>query len=97
MCTSRRNFVAGLTATLGVTAPAGRLFGMPDPPRGIRYGYAAITWGKAERQAVDDIAAVGYAGIQFRGEALTEFQPSQLRDLLKEKNLTFVALSSGDV
>ncbi len=56
-----------------------------------------MTWGKAERQAIDDISAIGYKGIQFRIEATTEFQPSELRDLLQQHNLTFVALSSGDL
>ena len=95
---SRRNFVAGISAGFAATAlPIGHAFGAPNPPQGIRYGYAAITWGKAERQAIDDISAVGYEGIQFRAEALTEFQPVQLRDILQQKKLTFVALSSGDV
>lgn len=89
--TSRRSFVAGLGAA--VTAAAA----FPEAPKGIRYGYAAITWGKEERQAVDDISAAGYEGIQFRNEATAEFQPSQLRDLLAQHKLTFVALSSGDV
>ena len=56
-----------------------------------------MTWGKAERQAIDDIAAVGFQGIQFRIEALTDFQPPALREILKQHRLTFVALSSGDV
>ena len=34
----------------------------------IRIGYAAITWGGNDRQAIDDIAAVGYKGIQLRVE-----------------------------
>src|SRR6185369_10461108 len=32
----------------------------------IRVGYAAITWGGNDGQATDDIAAVGYKGIQLR-------------------------------
>jgi inosose dehydratase len=56
-----------------------------------------MTWGKAEKQAIDDISACGYVGIQFRIDAVTEFQPSELRELLHEHKLTFVALSSGEV
>ncbi len=56
-----------------------------------------MTWGKAERQAIDDIAAVGFQGVQFRLDALKEFQPAELRDLLQQHKLTFVALSSGEV
>jgi inosose dehydratase len=98
MDTSRRNFVTGIAAAFaGTTLPIRKAFGMPNPPKGIHYGYTAMTWGKAERQAIDDISAVGYEGIQFRADALTEFQPPQLRDLLQQKKLTFAALSSGDV
>ncbi|MBI4420795.1 MAG: hypothetical protein HY560_08215 [Gemmatimonadetes bacterium] len=35
----------------------------------IRFGYAAITWGGNDRQAIDDIAAVGFRGIQLRASA----------------------------
>jgi inosose dehydratase len=64
---------------------------------GMRFGYTAMTWGTAERQAVDDIAAAGYEGIQFRIDATTEFQPDEVRTLLDRQHLTFVALSSGEV
>lgn len=94
MNTSRRNFMAAAAAFAAtrLTAHADR-----NATPNLQYGYAAITWGKEERQAIDDIAAVGYQGIQLRGDALTDFQPSQLRDILQQKKLTFVALSSGDV
>ena len=59
-------------------------------------GYAAITWEGHDRQAIEDIAAVGYRGIQLRTTALKEFRsPFELRDLLHQRHLTFVALSSG--
>jgi len=64
---------------------------------GVQFGYAAITWNKEERQAIDDIAAVCFAGIQVRADATTDCQPQELRDLLAQHKLTFVALSSGDV
>jgi inosose dehydratase len=95
---SRRSFLMSLGAVAATAAvPSFSAFAAPKPPTGIRFGYAAITWGKEERQAVDDISSVGYQGIQFRGEALTEFKPAELRDLLQQHKLTFVALSSGDV
>lgn len=91
---TRRTFLAGLGAAGAVTAlpsfAAGRL-------SGIRFGYAAITWGNEERQAIDDIAAAGFRGVQFRANAVTDFKPAELKDLLAEHKLTFVALSSGEV
>ncbi|HLJ88418.1 MAG TPA: sugar phosphate isomerase/epimerase [Candidatus Angelobacter sp.] len=74
-------------------------FDMPisAAPSDIRIGYAAITWGNSEKQAMEDIASAGYRGIQFRANATKDFQPAQLRDALQERGLTMVALSSGDV
>lgn len=83
---SRRQFLAALASSA-----------LAAPPSGIRFGYAAMTWGKEVRQAIDDIASTGYAGIQFRIEATTEFKPAEVRTLLQQHRLTFVALSSGDV
>jgi len=63
----------------------------------IRFGYAAITWGGNDRQAIDDIAALGYRGIQLRQSAVATWgdRPAELKALLAERKLTLVALSSG--
>jgi inosose dehydratase len=67
-------------------------------PTEIHFGYAAITWGANDRQAIDDIAAVGFHGIQLRSNCIAEFgSPTALRDLLNQHDLKFVALSSGDL
>jgi inosose dehydratase len=65
----------------------------------IRFGYAAITWGSALTQAMDDIAAVGFKGIQLRSEAVAQYgdRPAALKDALAAHQLTFVALSSGNL
>jgi inosose dehydratase len=65
----------------------------------IRFGYAAITWGSALTQAMDDIAAVGFRGIQLRGESFVQFgdRPAALKEALEHHRLTFVALSSGNL
>jgi inosose dehydratase len=92
---TRRTFLAGLSAATAVaTLPS---FAAPGRMSNIRFGYAAITWGNEERQAIDDISAVGFPGIQFRANAVTEFKPAELKDLLAQHKLTFVALSSGEV
>jgi inosose dehydratase len=94
ICQTRRTFLATLAAVASTTA-----FPALAAPKysGIRFGYTAMTWGENERQAIDDIAAVGFPGIQFRANALTDFKPPELRDLLAQHKLTFVALSSGEV
>ena len=92
---TRRTFLAGL----GVSAVAASLpsYAASDHARNIRFGYTAMTWGNEERQAIEDIAAVGFPGIQFRANAVTDFKPAELKDTLAQHKLTFVALSSGDV
>jgi inosose dehydratase len=66
------------------------------PPR---FGYAAITWGGNDPQAIDEIAALGFAGIQLRDSAVRRWgdRPSELTQLLASRRLTLVALSSGSV
>jgi inosose dehydratase len=67
-------------------------------PADIRIGYASITWNGNDRQAIEDIAALGFRGIQLRANAIQEFgSPSQLRDVLQKHQLAMVALSSGGV
>lgn len=95
---SRRKFIAGMGAVaIAAAVPCRSAFALPDKAAGIRFGYTAMTWGKEERQAIDDISAVGFQGIQFRLDAVTEFKPAELRELLQQHKLTFVALSSGEV
>jgi inosose dehydratase len=66
---------------------------------GIRFGYAAITWDGRDRQAIEEVAAVGFKGIQLRTSALPEFgdKPAALKELLAAHGLTMVAFSSGGV
>jgi inosose dehydratase len=93
---SRRDLLAGMgTAFAGLTFSG--IAAASDATPGIMYGYAAMTWGKDEKQAIEDIAAAGFAGVQFRADAVSEFQPAELKERLAAHKLTFVALSSGDV
>ncbi len=62
----------------------------------IRLGCAALTWGDNAANAINDISADGFAGIQLRAPTLDQIpDPHALRDLLAQHKLTFVALSSG--
>jgi inosose dehydratase len=94
----RREFLGRMGALAGAAAVS--FPGLPafasQVSNSIRIGYAAITWGGNDRQAIEDIAELGFHGIQLRANCIQEFHgPSQLRDLLAEHQLTFVALSSG--
>jgi inosose dehydratase len=95
---SRRSFLASVgTAAIAAAIPRDAAFGFAGDARGIRFGYTAMTWGKEERQAIEDISATGFEGIQFRIDATTEFKPEELRTLLQQHKLAFVALSSGEI
>lgn len=65
----------------------------------LRFGYAAITWAGKDVQAIEDISAVGFPGIQLRTAAVDVFgdKPAALKELLARHRLTLVALSSGNL
>src|SRR5262245_41665900 len=96
--TSRREFLVGLGAAAVGSALPMDVFAAAAAAD-ITLGYASITWGGNNLQAIDDIAALGFPGIQIRSDVLKDFgaRPAQLRDILQKKQLTMVALSSGNV
>jgi inosose dehydratase len=93
---SRREFIgaAGAIAAGSFLSPA-----LEAAPAEIQWGYAAITWNGDDRQAIDDIAALGFPGIQLRANAIAEFDGSAqaVCDLLDQRQLKLVAFSSGDL
>jgi len=100
----RREFAAGLGAWLtGLGLGPDALARVCDSggrrSGAIRFGYAAITWGGDDPQAIEDIASLGFRGIQLRTAAVNRWgeRPGELKDLLAARRLTLVALSSGDL
>ena len=95
---NRRDFVrkTTLTAAALATADVRQLIAAPGD---IQFGYAAITWQGQDRQAIEDVSAVGFKGIQLRTSTLPEFgdKPAALKALLAKHQLTMVAFSSGNV
>lgn len=99
---SRRRFLVSLgslaAASVVPDLPAGTLNLRADSvPSRILFGYAAITWGGNDAQAIADVSEVGFRGIQIRSNILRDFgdRPKALAELLKQHKLTFVALSGG--
>jgi inosose dehydratase len=88
---SRRDFLTAMGAAAIV-----RTIGAAQQ---MRVGYAAITWGGDDEKAIEEIAAVGFKGIQLRASVLTTFgdRPAALRELLKQHGVTFAVLSSGNL
>jgi inosose dehydratase len=62
-------------------------------------GYAAITWGGNDPQAIADVAAAGFKGIQLRASAFDRWSaaPADLKALLATHHLAFPVLSSGNL
>src|SRR6266576_2799903 len=93
---SRRAFLSGLGVMTALPAIPGYASWNPPlyPPMDLSYfdtpiapapadilfGYASITWGGNDRQAIEDIASLGFHGIQLRSNVIKEFgSPAQSR------------------
>ncbi|MCY7352079.1 MAG: sugar phosphate isomerase/epimerase [Cytophagaceae bacterium] len=65
----------------------------------MKLGYSAITWGGNDAQAIQDIAALGFKGIQLRANTFGPYKakPSELKAMLEAKNLALPMFSSGNV
>jgi inosose dehydratase len=89
----RRSFLAALGA-LSVSSGF-RL----QPAARIRIGYAAITWGGHDEQAIQEVAEVGFKAIQLRASAVDTWgaRPEVLRALLKSQGVALAVLSSGNL
>jgi len=92
---TRRHFLAALGAA-PVLAP---LAGLVQPAARFQLGYAAITWGGDDPKAIEDVAAVGFKGIQLRASAFDRWgaTPGELKALLAAHRLAFPVLSSGNL
>jgi inosose dehydratase len=99
--TTRRDFLGTLGAFGGAVLSGDPLTALTRarPGATIQWGYAAITWGVRDTEAIDDISALGFAGIQLRANVLQQFgdRPAALKELLLSRKLSLVALSSGGV
>jgi inosose dehydratase len=95
---SRRDFIATIGATGAATVFSRHAFAAV-PAGDITFGYAAITWEGDDLKAIEEVAAVGFKGIQLRSPIIEKFgdKPGALTDLLAKHRLTMVALSSGNV
>jgi inosose dehydratase len=93
---TRRSLLKGM-----VVAPLAAMAQRAEAAAAIQYGYAGITWGNDYHKAIDEIAAVGYRGVQLRSSdgLLDEFRakPAALKELLAQKRLAFPVFSSGNL
>ncbi len=92
---SRRDFVIGA----GTSIIATRLTQAFAADSEIKVGYHAITWGNQIDQAIDEIAGLGFRGIQIRRPDYEKYanRVSEFKDILAAKQLTVVSISTGNV
>ncbi|MCX6218020.1 sugar phosphate isomerase/epimerase [Spirosoma sp.] len=97
---NRRQFLttAGVSA-LTLLVGANRLSAGIAKPSGLKIAYSAITWGGNDAQAIADLSAMGYRGIQLRANAFGPYKakPSELKALLDQHHLALAMFSSGNV
>jgi inosose dehydratase len=76
-------------------------FDRPITPRAfaLRLGCAAILWGGDDLKAIDEIAALGFTGIQLRSNLVPRYKdkPEELRRRLADRKLALLCFSSGNV
>jgi inosose dehydratase len=93
---SRRNFLfqAGLLTTASLI-PLDILAKTPN----LKLAYSAITWGGKDLDAMKDIAALGFKGIQLRANAYDNYKTkvSELKDIIVANGLALPMFSSGNV
>src|SRR5688500_13585379 len=73
--------------------------GSPRTVARVRFGYASITCGGNDEQAIDVIASLGFLDIQLRSNIVPKFvdRPAALRDLLESRGLIMVSRYSGNI
>jgi inosose dehydratase len=95
---ARREFLATLAAVGAASLYESCSFRLQAEGK-IRLGYAAITWGGNDEQAIQEVAEVGFKGIQLRATAFDKWgqSPADLRRLLTKAGIGFPVLSSGNL
>lgn len=95
----RREFLSTVGAATAASLTPLHALIQSKGPFAIQFGYHAITWGGKDLQAIEEIAAGGFKGIQLRANLIPEYgdKPNAIKDILAKHKLTFVAMSSGNV
>jgi inosose dehydratase len=93
---SRRNFL--FQASLLTSASLIPLDILAKTPN-LKLAYSAITWGGKDLDAMKDIAALGFKGVQLRANAYDNYKTkvSELKDIIMANGLALPMFSSGNV
>ncbi len=94
MTPSRRQFLKG-AVVVAVATPFDLSAFAADAE--FKIGYHAITWGDKTEQAIDEIAELGFRGIQIRRPDYEKYasRAGEFKDLMAAKKLQLVSISTG--
>lgn len=96
---NRREFLRNLALLTGSLATSSVWADALAKKGGFKIGYSAITWGGKDLQAIEDLASLGYKGIQLRANTFAPYRTkvSELKDALVKHDLQLSMFSSGNV
>lgn len=96
---NRRSFLQTLSLAAGALATTSAFAGELFKKGNFTIGYSSITWGGKDLQAIEDLASLGYKGIQLRANTFAPYRTkvSELKDALVKNDLKLAMFSSGNV
>ncbi|QHT66150.1 sugar phosphate isomerase/epimerase [Rhodocytophaga rosea] len=97
---SRRNFIKQVGFAVAATAiPAATFASLVKETLPYKLGYASITWGGKDAQAIEEIASLGFKGIQLRANTVETYanKAGELKELLAKHKLLVPVFSSGNI
>ncbi len=95
----RRNFLRTMSLATGAMLTSSAWAEALAKKGRFNIGYSAITWGGKDMQAIEDLAALGFKGIQLRANTFAPYRTkvSELKDALVKHDLKLAMFSSGNV
>jgi inosose dehydratase len=95
----RRLFLRNLSLATGAMLTSSAWAEVMAKKGSFQIGYSAITWGGKDMQAIEDLASLGFKGIQLRANTFAPYRTkvSELKEALIKNNLTLAMFSSGNV
>jgi inosose dehydratase len=95
----RRIFLRNISLAAGALVSSNSLAEAFTKKGSFKIGYSAITWGGKDMQAIEELASLGYKGIQLRANTFAPYRAkvSELKDALVKHDLKLAMFSSGNV
>ena len=97
--TNRRIFLRNISLATGALLTSSAWADSFAKKGAFKIGYSSITWGGKDLQAIEELASLGYKGIQLRANTFAPYRTkvSELKDALVKHDLQLAMFSSGNV